>query len=245
MAPRTPWSPNFPPIIAQTGYQAMREHVAYRAAKDGASGVAAFPLVIDCLSDESMDAIERLINGREIRIASVHAEELTGRNRIPITYGTVLATVFNVPHDVGIIQTSFANHGGSQSIYHRLVSEPIFGGNVGNGVNYVIIDDTCAAGGTLANFKGFIESNGGIVIGMSVLALKQHPLRYEISLTENTLGRLRYRHRTLDALWREEFGNGIDTLTEGEAGHLLKAPSVDAIRDRLASARRDLGIGGG
>jgi len=37
---------------------------------------------------------------------------------------------------------------------------------------------------------------------------------------------------------KEQF-DGIDHLTQGEAGHLRQAPSVDAIRDRIATARHE------
>lgn len=36
---------------------------------------------------------------------------------------------------------------------------------------------------------------------------------------------------------KQEFGYGIDQLTQGEAGHLKAAQSVDAIRDRITAAR--------
>jgi predicted RNA methylase len=46
----------------------------------------------------------------------------------------------------------------------------------------------------------------------------------------------------LEQFWQEQFGHGLDTLTQGEAGHLLKAPSLDSIRDRLAQGRRGGGV---
>jgi hypothetical protein len=41
----------------------------------------------------------------------------------------------------------------------------------------------------------------------------------------------------LDFWWREQFGFGLDMFTQGEAGHLAKAPSFEAIRDRITQAR--------
>ena len=41
----------------------------------------------------------------------------------------------------------------------------------------------------------------------------------------------------MDEYWKQEFGYGIDRLTQGEAGHLKAAQSVDAIRDRITAAR--------
>ncbi len=222
----------------------MREHPAYRPAKDGDSSEAAMTLVYDLLNDEAVAAITAQIAAQPVRIVAVHAEESVGRNRIPMAYAEVLAYVLDASSDPGIVQSSVANHGGAPSIYHRMVSQPTFDGYVESEATYVIVDDTCTAGGTLANLKGYIETNGGIVACATVLARPRVTAAYYISLDPTTLRRLRYKHGRLDAFWIEEFGNGLDTLTEGEAGHLLAAPTVETIRNRLAEARRDLGLDG-
>lgn len=41
----------------------------------------------------------------------------------------------------------------------------------------------------------------------------------------------------MDQFWRGFFRYGIDQLTQGEAGHLKNAETVDAIRRRIAVAR--------
>jgi hypothetical protein len=79
---------------------------------------------------------------------------------------------------------------------------------------------------------------------MSVIALPSRRTEIDISLADTTLRRLKYRHPGLERFWREEFGHELDTLTDGEAGHLRSAPSVDTIRNRLAEARRDLNLYG-
>lgn len=240
--PRTPWPENFPPVIAHVDQREMREHPAYRLAKDGLSDEAALTLVYDLINDTAIERISNIINGREVRICGVHAEEAAGRNKIPMAYAEVLAHVLDQFTDPGIVQSSVANHGGAQSIYHRMVSQPAFEGYVEPNAFYMIVDDTCTAGGTLANLKGFIEVNGGRVLGMSVLAKSRVDLPYYISLAPGRVEQLRYRHKTLDEFWIAEYGYGLDCLTDGEAGHLFTAPSVDTIRNRLAEARRDLNI---
>jgi len=240
--PRTPWRDDFPQVTAQAEYRTMRDHPAYRDAKDGIDSNAALLLVFDLINDQSVEAIAQQIAGRDARIVSVHAEEATGRNRIPLAYAEVLASVLDLTTDAGIVQSSVANHGNAPSIYHRMVSQPSFDGYVESDVNYVIVDDNCTAGGTLANLKGYIETNGGRVICASVLARRSFTNPCYLSLDPVTLRRLNREHGTLDTFWMEEFGNGLDTLTEGEAGHLFAAPSTVTIRNRLAEARRDLGI---
>jgi hypothetical protein len=45
----------------------------------------------------------------------------------------------------------------------------------------------------------------------------------------------------MDEYWKQEFGYGIDRLTQGEAGHLKAAQSVEQIRDRITAARDEAG----
>ena len=52
--------------------------------------------------------------------------------------------------------------------------------------------------------------------------------------------RLWERHRqALNILWQDQFGYGIDCLTEVEAQNLCRQPSVAAIEDFLAQAAID------
>ena len=44
---------------------------------------------------------------------------------------------------------------------------------------------------------------------------------------------------SMNRFWQENFGYGIDKLTQSEAGHLRRATSVDEIRDRLVKARHE------
>jgi orotate phosphoribosyltransferase-like protein len=241
---RSPWPARFPSVIAQTSYWTMKNNASYASAKRGASSESAISLVIDCIDDSAMISVKSVLAGKKARIVSVHAEELTGRNKIPMAYGEVLAGVLGLDTDPGIVQASVANHSHAPSIYHRFASPPVFEGYVEKNADYVIIDDTCTAGGTLANLRGFIEEHGGNVVLMSVLALNGVGRSYDISLSPGTLYQLRKKHPQLNEWWREEFGYGIDCLTEGEAGHLRAAPSFDTIRNRISEARRDLDVNG-
>lgn len=241
--PRTPWPDNFPPVITHVDRSQMMEHPDYRHAKDGISDEAALRLVYDLITDTCIAELRAIIDQASIRIVGVHAEEATGRNKIPIAYAETLGHVFNQITDPGIIQSSIADHGNAPTIYHRMVSQPWFDGDVEPSAKYLLVDDTCTAGGTLTNLKGFIESNGGQVVAMSVLARDPINIPYYISLAPGTVDRLKYRHRGLDEFWIEEYGYGLDCLTEGEAGHLYAAPSAHEIRSRLAEARREFNFG--
>jgi hypoxanthine-guanine phosphoribosyltransferase len=227
-------------VYAHAEYREMREHSAYSEAKSGNSVEAALSLVYDLINDKTIEHIKNVINECRPRIVGVHAEEALGRNKIPITYAEVLAEILDLSTDPGIVQASVANHGGSQSAYHRMVSQPVFDGYVEEGAHYLIVDDTCTVGGTLANLKGFIETKGGIVLGMSTLARRNVAHPYYIAPMDMQVTQLEHKHRGLGKYWQEEFGYGLDALTEGEAGHLLAAPSFDTIRNRLVEAGRDI-----
>ncbi|WP_298724437.1 phosphoribosyltransferase [uncultured Ferrovibrio sp.] len=196
----------------------------------------------DLVTDQAIDKIRKIIKNGQPRIVAVHAQESQGKNKIPMAYAEVLAAILKTYTDPGIVQSVVADHTNAASFYHRMVSPPTFDGYVESGAEYFIVDDTCTAGGTLANLRGYIESRGGIVVGISTLALPTPNLEYDISLAQHTLARLKYRHPELDNLCRQEFNHGIECLTEGEAGHFYAAPSTDTIRNRLAEARRDLNI---
>src|ERR1051326_4977381 len=58
-----------------------------------------------------------------------------------------------------------------------------------------------------------------------------------VALQPETLQALRAKHGDpLESYWQREFGHGLDCLTESEARHLLKAPHVDEIRNRITAA---------
>lgn len=217
----------------------MREHVDYRDAKDGVSEEAALRLVEDLINDTALERLREILDDRRPYVLGVHAEEATGRNKIPSMYAVVLADKLGLEVASGIVQASVANHGGGPSIYHRLVAQPAFFGPVEAGAGYLIVDDNVTAGGTLANLRGYIESDGGQVVAMSTLARGGDGRDLYLSLANSNLKQLEYKHFDLDIYWREEFGHGIDSLTEGEARHLLKAPSTHEIGSRIAAARRD------
>jgi hypothetical protein len=61
----------------------------------------------------------------------------------------------------------------------------------------------------------------------------------KLALAGATLSVLRAKHGSeLEDWFRKTFGYGLDRLTESEARYLARAESVDAIRNRLAQARR-------
>ena len=62
----------------------------------------------------------------------------------------------------------------------------------------------------------------------------------DIAVKQKMLDNINNKHGPLmNQFWQETFGYDIDKLTQSEAGHLGRAASVDAIRDRITKARRE------
>ena len=98
------------------------------------------------------------------------------------------------------------------------------------------MDDFVGQGGTLANLKGFIESQGGIVVLATTLTGK--PFSANLCPSGTTLYALRTKHgEQLEIWWKSAFGYGFDFLSESEARYLERADSAELIRDRVFAAR--------
>lgn len=236
---RTPWG-NFPEVRYQHPLGEAKKHFAYLAAKAGDSE-GAFRLVNDLIVPSRVEEIKQFLDQYQgATLVPVHAEEATGRNKIPLAYAEVLAKYTGFPVNYEVVQSNRANHTGA-SAFHRIAIQPQFSGSVITGANYVIIDDSLAMGGTLASLKGYIESNGGNVVLATTLTA--YPGYLKIQITEKMLSQLEQKHGgALQTLLQDELGYGTELLTQGEAGHLKKAPDVDTIRNRIIKARRQAGF---
>ena len=65
-------------------------------------------------------------------------------------------------------------------------------------------------------------------------------LMTQLAVTPKQLAAIEHKHGPLmHQFWQETFGYGIDKLTQGEAGHLKSAKTIDEIRERIAAARHE------
>lgn len=234
---RTLWT-NTPDVVIHAGESAVKKHPEYAAAKGG-NIPAAGRLVRELVTDDTIKRIRRLVGDEEPLIAAVHAAESESTNVIPVALAVRLARELNLPLDRGIVQINRVSHTGSSG-YHRLSTPPLFAGDVTKGRAYLLVDDFVGQGGTLANLRGYIEDHGGRVIGATVLTGKSYSAR--LQLTQSTLKRLRKKHgKALENWWQQEFGFGLDRLTESEARYLERSNDVDTIRDRILEAKQGAG----
>ncbi|RKZ35495.1 MAG: hypothetical protein DRQ49_19350 [Gammaproteobacteria bacterium] len=232
MNSRFPWQ-DFPPVHIMTPLGTASKHPSYSAAKQDANSDAAFELVNDILPDEKVYELQ--LDDKKPVIVPVHAKEAKGTNKIPVAFAAILAVQLELSYNTEIVQINKPCRTG-KGAYYRLANYPIFEGYVALEQDYLIVDDTLTMGGTFASLRGYIEGKGGQVI--MATALTGHPGAASINITSKMLRKLQEKHgNELDIWWKEQFGFGIESLTQGEAGHLAKAPTLDAIRDRIAEAR--------
>jgi hypothetical protein len=231
---RAPWPPDFPEVIVHTTAAIRDAHPDYATAKAGARG-AAVRIARDLMAPAGVETIRAVLAGRQPILLPVRAIEAHGVNLIPDAMAHELARLLGLTVTTEILQTNTVGHTRASG-YHRLVFQPTFAGDVERGRSYLAIDDHVGLGGTLANLRGHVEAEGGRVIAATTMSASR---RSEIlALRPETHQSLREKHGDpLEQLWQEQFGFGLDRLTEAEAGYLLRSASVDTIRAGMAAAR--------
>jgi len=219
--------------VIDAGRSAVKKHLSYAAAKSG-DAEAAKDLVRSTINDDQVEALRCLLDGRKPILVSVHAYESEGVNAIPEAFAEELAVRLGLEIDAGIVQTNVVSHTGASG-YGRLARQPVFDGEVIPGAEYVMVDDFVGQGGTLANLRGFIESNGGAVL--AAVTLTGQPRSAKLSLDQTKLDELRDKHGAdFEKWWQERFGYSFDCLTQSEARYLADSPDADTIRDRITEA---------
>jgi hypothetical protein len=234
--PRTPWPAGFPDVVLHSGESAVKKHPAYWAAKTG-NEQAARLLVGDLASPVAIDRLHTLVGENKPLFASAHAFENQGINAIPETLSHFIAQRLACDVASAILQTNRVGHTGANG-YVRLARQAAFEGPVEVERPYVLVDDFIGQGGTLANLKGHIETNGGIVICATALTGRADSAI--MALRGSQLAALRNKHgQPLEDWWRTEFGHGFDALTNSEARYLERSPDADTIRTRILAAQTD------
>lgn len=230
---RSDWG-EFPDVHIFADIAPVKSHPQYSNAKAG-DAVAADALIEDVLAPGMIEGLRSVTDRSRPFLLAIHALEDVGMNAIPRALARRLSKGLDLAVADGIIQINRVLHTGADG-YHRLSFPPVFDGKVEHG-EYFLVDDFIGQGGTLANLRGYVETNGGRVLGGVVLCGKTYSAR--LRLTEGTLQLLRQKHGPeLEEWWIATFGYGFERLTESEARYLERARDSDTIRARLAAARR-------
>jgi hypoxanthine phosphoribosyltransferase len=167
-------------------------------------------------------------------IAPVHAFEGKSLNKIPIVYAEVMSSITGFEVDKNIIQINDVSRTNKTAI-ERLISREKFEGNVIPGKNYIILDDVVTQGGTLSEFRSYIESNGGKVVAASTLGYTQYST--VLAVKNNTISDIerRFGRDETESFLREfKIAEKIENLTNGEAKYILSFKSLDHLRKRIS-----------
>lgn len=208
----------------------LKAHADYKMAKAG-NVESAIRLVRDLVKTESIQAASSFGDG--VIYVPVHAEEASGRNKIPDALAAHYAANAGGQFGAGIMQANRAYHTGANAM-ERLLSRAEFSGKVEPGKRYVLVDDVTTMGSTLADLASYIRSQGGEVVGSVVLV---NAARSGMMIAASkTIRELEERHG--DEL-SNIFGIEPGALTASEAQYLLGFRSTDELRNRVAKARSE------
>ncbi len=235
---RADWG-DFPEIIRNGNLGDLRAQPEYEAAKHGNSK-AALDMVERLLTSETIEQVRGLIGRDKPLILPVRLKEAHGNNQIPLAVATILAEHIGLEVEYDIVQQEVLSRTNAGAD-HRLAFNPTFNGVVEPNKKYFIVDDTLTMGGTIASLRGYVENRGGKVIGSSVMVAGRDSIApVNIVVKPIMLAAINQKHgEAMNNYWKEEFGYGIEKLTQSEAGHLRRCASVDGIRDRIATARHE------
>ena len=237
--PRVRWRGDFPDAVLLADETRTKRHPEYAAAKSG-DDAAARRLVGSLVEESGIADVHKLVGSGEIGMPGfvcAHAYERGGVNAIPVALSEWLSTRLDVPFIADVVQSNVVAHTGADG-YGRLARQARFEGEVDPGREYVMVDDFIGQGGTLANLRGWIEKQGGKVVGAVGLTGKSYSAK--LNPTKEQLYELRTKHgRDFEKWWRGSFGHTFDCLTQSEARYLTRSPNVDRIRNRLAAAERE------
>jgi hypothetical protein len=245
-AVRLPWPPGFPLVYVHCGWdddrveRPLADHPSYWPAKKGRRPEAALRVCQDMVSDSVLDIIFDAGQGVEGEQPIVAAPALSldeSQNALAIGYARWLASEMKWEPDASIFQARSVGRDFVSDGWFRLAQQPEYYGQVQAGRRYVLADDVCTMGGTMASLRGFIESKGGHVILMRALA-SGDGRHVKISLVEETKSRLSGLYSgEFPNICQAELGYAYDCLTEPEGRFVLRCPSPERFRAGVHGAR--------
>ena len=237
--PRVAWR-TFPDVVLLASESEVKQHPDYPDAKSSHDVVAAANLVNSLVDESGIAGVQSLIaevsESGEPMLVSAHAWESQGLNAIPAALTRLLSERLRISREITVVQTNVVSHTGADG-YGRLARQACFDGPIEAGREYVMVDDFIGQGGTLANLRGWIEKQGGKVVG--AVALTGKPYSAKLNPSKEQLHELRKKHGpNFEKWWKAHFGHTFNCLTHSEARYLARSPDVDTIRNRLAAAKQ-------
>jgi hypothetical protein len=232
-----------------------RRKADYYVAKFGGDYDAAERLVLAVQSDTVIDRIvddatPYISRGFPIIFATPHPpfdDEMsvgagleTGRplrNVIPHQYAAHLAAMLDGQIDTEIVQSARVGRT-KLTRFERLLYQPAFEGAINHDAAYILVDDVCTSGGTLAALRNHILANGGTICSITTLAHGTGEWR-KLALSRETWQKLSAHFgEGLKTFWMKEIGHDAAHLTETEGRTLVgwaegESGNGDALIQRL------------
>lgn len=236
--------------------EAARGEEQYVAAKRHNDHAAAADLVeslVDAgIVDVVVDAV--IASGRPVRVIFPHPEfdpdekspdHMVVTNAIPFAFAAWMAAELGGAIEENIIEC--ARPGRTRlNRFQRFAWQPRFTGEVDPDVAYILVDDNCTLGGTLAMLRTHIVGNGGTVVAVCALSTPNgRDCRF--SIADRTIDVLLSEYTAqISPIWIEEIGHDITCLTESEGSFVAEwgrerggkgTSLLQQLRDRLAKAK--------
>ena len=193
--PRAPWEA-FPDAALLASESHTKQHPEYPSSKTRGDAEAAANLVSSLVDEAGIAAVRALIakvsESENPMLICANAYE-QGFNAIPASLAELLSERLGVPFDTTVAQANVVRHTGADG-YGRLARQAAFEGTVEKEREYVMVDDFVGQGGTLANLRGWIEKQGGKVVG--AIALTGKPYSAKLNPSQEQLHELRTKART-------------------------------------------------
>lgn len=229
---RTPWH-TFPPVAVHTSMMVMKAHPAYHDAKGGDTK-AARTLVKSFFKPEALaptagSAINYVVPVMQLDVGQCW-------NALPLELARVTARTLRARILPLIVQDNIVHHTGAAAD-RRLIDQPSFTGKVLPGT-YVIVDDVVSYGSTLANLRGWIESNGGHVLLASTLSAAIFSTKLVPDWSFTTSIKERFSHDL--APFTQRLGFPVEYLTNRETRYIAGLKTLESIRSPGAAAHHNL-----
>lgn len=238
---RSQWG-NFPPIIRNGDLKELEKHSLYLNAKQGDFN-AALILIKDCIKQNFIKEIQNFFDIKKCDkynclLQPVLANEQWGDNKIPLALSFRLSQILKININTSIIQIDKVART-NKGAFYRLLYNPLFEGEVIKNMNYFLLDDTLTMGGTIANLKGYIENNGGKVVGGAVMTA--FPTALNIQIQSNMYQGIldKFGKENINNLIKDFFYYDLSKFTQAEAGHIKSKSTIEQIRDIFATTIYD------
>ena len=229
MVTRFPWD-KFPPVITHTTRTAVQRHPAHAAACQG-DYPAARTLVRELVKSVQWAGQVDYV------CPAVQFGESGHWNAIPVAFAELLAEQTGAKLVANVIREKAAAEFPTDSV-SRIVQQSGFDGSVPKGT-YLICQDFCTFGSTLANLRGHIAHQGGRVLAATALAADIFSTTLVPDPTVLLGIATRFSHEL--ATITTQLGFDYDRLTAREAYFIYGLKNLECLRDPQSPSHRVAG----